>query len=113
MPGPARRGAPLLAWLSNRVPARLGHSAAHWTPGAKVARSVTHGLDDPPGRPREQVLADEGVELPVQNGLGIAHLVAGAGIFHELIRVEDVGANGLPAESGVGGATPFLRQKRL
>ena len=54
-----------------------------------------------------------GIELPVEHGLGISHFVTGTSVFHELVWVEDIGADGLAAEAGVGRATPFLRHHRL
>ena len=56
---------------------------------------------------------DEGVEVAVQHALGVSGLVAGSAVFHELVGVEDVAADPFPAETGVGGATPLLRQGGL
>src|SRR5205085_7061881 len=76
-------------------------------------RSVPHYLDDLPGCPGEQVLADEGIELAVEDRLGVTHLEAGTGILDELVRVEDIGTDGLAAEACVGRASTFLRQQGL
>ena len=45
---------------------------------------------------------DERVEIPVQNGLGIANLVAGAAVFDKLVGVEDVAADRFAAKTGIG-----------
>src|SRR5579862_2321249 len=79
-------------------------------PGATVRPSVSHCLDDLSGRPRQQVLADERVELTVEDGLRVPCLVSGSRILDQLVRVEDVGADRLAAEAGVGRTSPLFRQ---
>src|SRR5579862_3247303 len=56
-------------------------------PGAKVHQSVAHRLDNFPRGSCQKVLADEWVELTVQNGLDISCLVTGSGIFDQLVRL--------------------------
>src|SRR5215212_307100 len=80
---------------------------------AKASASVAQPLDDLPRRLREQVLANEPVEVAVEDALRISDLESRAGVLHELVRVQGVGADRLAAEACVGGAAAFLRQQRL
>src|SRR5215212_10644695 len=80
---------------------------------AKASASVAQPLDDLPRRLREQVLADEPVEVAVEDALRISDLETGAGVLHELVGVQGVGADRLAAEACVGSAAAFLRQQRL
>src|SRR5262245_19724832 len=80
---------------------------------AKGWGSVTHLLDDLSSSFREKVFVDEGIEVAVEHALGISGLVAGSGVFHELVGMEDVAADPFAAEAGVGGAAPLLRQSSL
>src|SRR5581483_967974 len=77
--------------------------------------SVTHLLDDVSSRLRQEVFVDEGVEVTVQDGLGVARLVAGAVVLDQLVGVEDIAADGFAPEARVrrGGPSSFLRQGRL
>src|SRR6185437_15629150 len=79
-------------------------------PGAKMPQSVAHRLDTPRGSAGKQKLADERIELAVEHRLGVSHLVAGARVLDHLIRVQNVGADGLAAEAGVRRTASFLRQ---
>src|SRR5690606_27153986 len=47
-----------------------------------------------------QVFLDEGVDLAVEDGVGVADLLAGAVVLHQAVGMEDVGAD-LAAEGDV------------
>src|SRR5579885_849 len=83
-----------------------------------VRRSVAHPGDgfsshDPSGRACEQILVDERIEVSVEDGLRVSRLVSRSRILDQLVGVEDVRADRLAAEAGVGRSTPFLRQQCL
>src|SRR4029079_14866024 len=48
-----------------------------------------------------QISVEDTWNVPVENGVEAAHVVACAGVFHELVGVQEVIAN-LRAESGLG-----------
>jgi hypothetical protein len=50
---------------------------------------------------------DEAVQVTVQHSLGVADLVLGAVIFYELIRVQDIAADRIPAEPHIHVAAFF------
>ena len=56
---------------------------------------------------------DERVEVPVEHALRVSDLVAGAVVLDELVRMEDIAADGFAAETGVGGTASLLRQHHL
>src|SRR5215218_9965140 len=80
---------------------------------AKVSPSVAQSLRALPRSLREQVLANEAVEVAVEHALRVPDLETGAGVLHELVGVQGVGADRFAAEAGVGSAAAFLRQQRL
>src|SRR6266540_1942956 len=104
------QGAPRLVSLGAREDTASGRAARPG--GTRLIVLEPLSLEDPPGRLRQQISANEPVEVPVQDTLGVARLVLGAVVLDELVRVEDVAAD-LAAEADVLRRAAFLRQLRL